>query len=82
MLNSTLVGASSHCRVTEGHEFSVIGGKKIPGFFCTFVEHNYHKSSHEERSICLFGVVERGIVVNLEVFILGVIHQLFKLFAK
>ena len=30
----------------------------------------------------MFGVVERGVVVNFEVLVVLVIHQLFKLFTK
>jgi hypothetical protein len=48
----------------------VVGCKKLPGFFCTLFKYYNHEGAHEEGSVGLLGVVKRGIVVNLEVFVL------------
>ena len=82
VVNRALVGARAHCRVTEGHELVVVGLEDFPGVDETFAEDDDHVAAHQEGSVGLLGVVNRRVVVDLELLIVGVIHQLLKLLAE
>jgi len=82
MINSALVGASSHCRVTERKELGVVWSENLPSIQITFSKDNYHVAAHQEGSVSLLSVVNWGVVVNLKLGVAWIEHQLFKLFAK
>jgi len=70
-----LVGAGAHCRVTEGHKFVVIGSESSPGLVSRAVATDDHKAAHEEGSVGLLGKVDTGVVVDLVVSVLTVVHE-------
>jgi len=71
---SALVGASTHCRVTIRQELVVVWFESLPSFLCRSLQHDNHEGTHEESCICLLGVVQARIVINLIVLVLSIVH--------
>jgi hypothetical protein len=82
VVNGALVGASTHCRVTEGHELRVVGSEHLPRVNEALTEDDDHVAAHQESGVGLLGVVDGGVVIDFELLVVGVIHQLLELLAK
>lgn len=71
-----LVRAGAHCRVTERHKLVVVRSEGGPGLISRAVAADNHEASHEEGSVGLLGKVYTGVVVDLVVGVLTVVHEL------
>lgn len=80
--NGMLVGTSAHCRVTEGHKLVVVGSKSSPGFISRSVAADDHKATHQEGSVSLLGKINTGVMIDLVVGVLTVVHELLQLFTE
>lgn len=76
VVDCALIRTCAHGRVAEGHELLVVGGEHSPGVYETFAEDDNHVATHQECGISLLGVINRGIVIDLELLIVRVVHQL------
>jgi len=72
--DGVLVGACTHCRVTERHKFVVVGSKGSPGFIGSSVATDDHEAAHQEGGVSLLGKINTGVVVDLVVGVLAVVH--------
>lgn len=80
--DGVLVGACTHRRVTERHEFVVIGSEGSPGFISSSVTANDHEATHQEGGVSLLCKINTGVVVDLIVGVLAIVHQLLQLLTK
>ena len=55
----------------------MVARKSVPSLLSRAFKDNDHVAAHEESRVSLLGVVERRVVIDLERFVLLVIHQLF-----
>jgi len=76
------VGAVTHCSVSVRDKLVMVGAESTPSVVSRLFEHNDHKGAHEKCSVALLGIIERGVVVDLVVLVLLIVHKLFKLLAK
>jgi hypothetical protein len=82
MVNRALVGASSHGGIAEGQEFIVVRLEHSPGFLVTLAEHDYHVAAHQKSCVGLLGVVHHSVVIDLELRVAAIEHQLLELLAE
>ena len=82
MVDRALVGACTHCRVTERSELVVIWREYSPGIGSRSIENDYHEGSHEESCICLLRVVQACVVINLVCAVLLIVDEFLQLFAE
>jgi len=71
-----LVGAGAHCRVTEWDKLVVVRGESSPGLVSRAVAADNHEAPHQEGSVGLLGKVYTGVVIDLVIGVLTVVHQL------
>lgn len=82
MVYGAFVGASTHCRVTEGHELRVIGNEHLPRVNEALTEDDDHITSHQEGGVSLLGVVDGRVVIDFKLLVIGVTHKLLELLAE
>ena len=76
------VGTVAHSSITVRNELVVVGAESGPGVISRLFEHDDHEGAHEEGSVALLGVVEGGVVVDLVVLVLLVVHKFLKFLAE
>jgi len=76
------VRAVSHRRISVRNELVLVGAESLPGFLGGLFENDNHEGTHEEGRVALLGVVERRVVVDFVVLILGIIHEFLELLAE
>lgn len=54
----------------------------LPCLLCTLVQDDDHEGAHQEGSIRLLVVVQAGVVVDLIVLVLLIVHEFLKFFAE
>ena len=81
-----LVGASvcavSHRRVSVRNELIVVRTECLPSLLRTLVQDDDHEGAHQEGSVRLLVVVQAGVVVDLIVLVLLIVHEFLKLLAE
>ena len=82
VFNGTFVCTSTHGSITEWREFMMIRRKYFPGFSSGPFEYDNHESPHQESCICLFSIVEAGVVIDFVLNVLLITYQLLKFFAE
>lgn len=82
MLDGTLVRAGTHGRVSERRKFMVVRLENLPGIARRSLQDDDHEGTHEERCVCLLGVIETRVMVNLIRAILLVVYKLLELLTK